>query len=237
MIQYAFGDINATNTIEINVTCNVMNNYFEAIISGLLLGLFIAISVGPTLFAVINYSMHHSYRAGIAFVLGVSLSDVSYVVLANIATTWLQKLEDHKWTIGIIGSLLFIGIGLYGFFKKYKPRRPKPAKEVTISRSAYAKIFASGFLMNALNPAVIIIWMGAAVKVSVYSVIDKFLFFGVCLGIVLSIDFSKVFLADRIRNWLTLRKIMYFNKISALCILAFGVILFFSMLLHVGMKH
>src|SRR5690606_8758074 len=205
-------------------------NYSEAIISGLLLGLFIAISVGPTLFAVMNYSMHHSYRAGIAFVLGVSCSDISFVTLANIATTWLQVLESYQRVIGFVGSGLFIGMGLYGFFRKYKPRRPKPAKEMTISRGLYAKIFASGFLMNTLNPAVVLMWMGAALKVSVYGIVNRILFFSVCLGIVLSIDFLKVLLADKIRNWLTLRKIMYFNRISALCIMAFGLILLFSVI-------
>lgn len=205
-------------------------NYSEAIISGLLLGLFIAISVGPTLFAVINYSMHHSYRAGIAFVLGVSFSDITFVTLANIATTWLQILESHQRLIGFVGSALFIGMGLYGFFRKYKPRRPKPAKEIVISRGLYAKIFAGGFLMNTLNPAVVLMWMGAALKVSVYGIVNRILFFSVCLGIVLSIDFVKVLLADKIRNWLTLRKIMYFNRISALCIMAFGLILLFSVI-------
>ncbi len=231
--------------IFIEVFCSIMN-YSEAIISGTLLGLFMAISVGPTLFAVINYSMHHSYKAGLAFVLGVSLSDITFVTLANFASRWLAFLESHQRTVGFLGASLFIIMGLVGFFKKYKPKkRPKPSQQVSIPKRLYAKIFSSGFLMNSLNPAVILIWMGAVVKVSLAeslaseqmsakeNIIYRILFFGVCLSIVLGIDFLKVFLADRIRHWLTLRKIMYFNKISALCILAFGLILFFGLLLKV----
>ena len=45
----------------------------DAIIKGILVGLFMAISVGPTLFAVIKYSLSYTYRAGLAFVLGLSL--------------------------------------------------------------------------------------------------------------------------------------------------------------------
>jgi threonine/homoserine/homoserine lactone efflux protein len=62
---------------------------FDAVLKGLLLGLFMAISVGPTLFAVIKYSLNHSYKAGIAFILGVSLSDIMYVTIANVAAYWL----------------------------------------------------------------------------------------------------------------------------------------------------
>lgn len=200
-------------------------NYSEAIISGLLLGLFIAISVGPTLFAVIRYSMHHSYKAGLAFVFGVSVSDVVYVALANMASNWLTFLEEHQSVVAYVGSALFIGIGLYALIRKYKPQKPKKSKDIKISTGAYFKIWLSGFLMNALNPAAIILWIGAAIKVGDYTLWERVVFFGVCLGLVLSGDISKVLLADRIRKWLTLRKIMYLNRISAVCILLFGFIL------------
>lgn len=211
-------------------------NYSEAIISGLLLGLFIAISVGPTLFAVIRFSMHHSYKAGLAFILGVSFCDILYVTLANIASSWLTFLEAHEKLLAYGGSALFIGIGLFALLKKYKPQRPKRSKDIKISRGVYLKLWGSGFLMNALNPAAVILWIGAAIKVADYSILERVLFFGICLGVVLSGDISKVFLADKIRVWLTLRKIMYLNRISAACILLFGIILlaktYFN--LHIG---
>jgi len=212
-------------------------NTSEAIVSGLLLGLFIAISVGPTLFAVIRYSMHHTYKAGIAFVLGVSFSDILYVALANLATAFLSFLENHQRTIGIIGASLFIVMGAYLFLKKYKPKRPKADGAISISNATYFRLFFSGFLMNTLNPAVVILWMGAAIKVTSYSVFERILFFGCCLGIVLLIDISKVFLADRIRSWLTLRKIMYLNKISAILILVFGAILMTTVLIGAEFGH
>jgi len=203
-------------------------NYSEAIISGLLLGLFIAISVGPTLFAVIRFSMHHSYKAGLAFVFGVSFSDILYVTLANYASAGLSFLAAHEKIIAYSGSALFVGIGLAALLRKYKPQRPKRSKDIKISRGAYLKIWGSGFLMNALNPAAIVLWIGAAVKAADYSIWQRVIFFGVCLGIVLSGDISKVLLADKIRVWLTLRKIMYLNRISAVCILLFGLALFAS---------
>lgn len=203
--------------------------YSESAIKGAMLGLFMAISVGPTLFAIIRYSIHHSYKAGLAFVLGVSVSDIMFVAFANLATQWMTFLETHQKAVGYIGSGLFMLIGLYGFLKKYKPKKPNREKQNTkISRGAYFQIWLSGFLMNSLNPGVVITWVGAVAFIAGPHVeaTHKLVMFGVCLGLVLGIDFLKVFLADKIRHKLNLRKIMYINKISAACIFILGVILF-----------
>lgn len=202
--------------------------YSEVAIKGAMLGLFMAISVGPTLFAIIRYSIHHSYKAGLTFVLGVSVSDIMYVALANLATQWMTFLEHHQKPVGYIGSILFIIMGLYGLLKKFKPKKPnREQKEVKISRGAYFQIWLSGFLMNSLNPGVVITWVGAVALLAGpdVEISHKFVLFGVCLGLVLGVDFLKVFLADKIRHKLNLRKIMYINKISAACILGLGIVL------------
>jgi len=203
--------------------------YSEAALKGAMLGLFMAISVGPTLFAIIRYSIHHSYKAGIAFILGVSLSDIIFVGLANLATQWLTFLETHQKAVGYIGSALFMGIGLFGLLKKYKPKRPnRDKRNETISRGAYFQIWLSGFLMNSLNPGVVLTWVGAVAFIAGphVGVWQKLVMFGVCLGLVLGIDCLKVLLADKIRHRLNLRKIMYINKISAACIFLLGLVLF-----------
>src|SRR5690625_259415 len=203
-------------------------DYSTAIISGALFGLFIAISVGPTLFAVIRNSISYSYKAGLAFILGVSISDILYVLVANLATSALRFFEEHQKVIGISVSILFIIIGMTGFFMKYKPKKNnKKRKEISLSKKTYFAILLSGFFMNTFNPAVTILWLGAVLQISKaqYNQTESFLFFAVCLCIVLSADISKVFLAEKIRNLLTVRKIFYVNKISALIIFLFGVFL------------
>ena len=203
-------------------------SYSEAIIQGLMLGLFISLSVGPTLFAVIKLSIQNSYKAGIVFVLGVSFSDILYVTIANIASKWLSFLANHEREVGYIGSALFIIMGLYGLIKKIKPKRPPRGGQIpAISTKDYLKTFASGFLMNTLNPGVIIFWMGSVTLISSKNVelTHRFLLFGVCLGLVLSVDFMKVFLAEKIRHKLTLRKVIYINRISSGIILMLGLFL------------
>src|SRR5690606_19983150 len=87
---------------------------------------------------------------------------VMYVALANIATQWMTFLESHQKTVGYIGSTLFICMGLFGLIKKFKPKKPnREQRKMKISTGAYFQIFLSGFLMNSLNPGVVITWVGA----------------------------------------------------------------------------
>jgi threonine/homoserine/homoserine lactone efflux protein len=202
-------------------------NLLDAVVKGLLLGLFLAISVGPTLFAVLRYSLNHSYRAGIAFVLGVSLSDIMYVTVANFAASWLEALRAYERPIAFGGSLVLIGMGVVGFFRKYKPRRPSSIP-LSISSADYFRIWSSGFLVNTLNPGVIITWLAAVTATVNTSGLYRVVLFGTCLGLILFFDFLKVFLADAIRRRLTLRRIMYLQKTAAVCLMAIGVALLIS---------
>lgn len=207
----------------------------DAIVKGVLVGLFMAISVGPTLFAIIRYSLNFSYKAGLAFVLGVSVSDAIYVIIANIAANWLRYLEPYERHIAFGGAVALMSIGLVGLLKKLKPKRPS-APQLTISSGDIMKIWLSGFLVNTLNPGVLITWLGAVTITANTSGIYRFILFGTALVIILGIDFSKVFLADRIKRLLTVRKVIYVQRFSAACILLIGFALFLGTLFKIQNK-
>ncbi|HOZ51395.1 MAG TPA: LysE family transporter [Chitinophagaceae bacterium] len=204
----------------------------SAVLAGLAFGLFMAVSVGPTIFAIIKYSISYGWKAGMSFVIGVSLSDILYVALANLASGWLSNLMSHEKTIGYIGSILFFTIGLYGFFKKIKVTRNN-RDMATVTSKDYWKIFSSGFFLNTFNPGVIITWITAVAAISTMNNAYRFLFFSACLGLILSLDFLKVFLAQRIRSKLTPRNIVYLNRISALCIATIGIFLFIKIVFDI----
>ena len=56
---------------------------WEAIVSGLTLGLVLAISVGPVIFTIIKQSLVNGKEGGFCFVAGVWLSDIFLVVISN----------------------------------------------------------------------------------------------------------------------------------------------------------
>jgi threonine/homoserine/homoserine lactone efflux protein len=207
----------------------------DAIIKGILVGLFMAISVGPTLFAVIKYSLSYSYKAGLAFVLGVSVSDIMFVTLSNLAASWLENLKPYEKYIAYGGAIALMIIGITGFFRKHKAQRPN-AKTITISNGQYIRLWVSGFLVNTLNPGALITWLGAVTLIANTSVLYRFVLFGTGLIIILSIDFSKVFLAEKIKRFLTIRRIIYVQKFSAVCLFLIGCTLLISTFFNVQFK-
>lgn len=134
-----------------------------AIIAGLGLGMFLSVSVGPVIFAIIKYSISNGFKAGISFALGVSGSDIMFVLLGNLATSFISNLGTYTKTIGVSGGILLIFMGIYGLlFKKVKITTGDERPEMFSTRD-YAKIWLGGFLMNTLNPGVIIFWLGVCV--------------------------------------------------------------------------
>lgn len=210
-------------------------HFFDAALKGLLLGLFMSISVGPTLFAVLKYSLNHSYKAGIAFILGVSFSDILYVTIANVAASWLEAMSEYERIIAYAGAGILIVVGIMGLFGKYTPKRPS-STNVSISGGHYFRIWTSGFLINTINPGVIITWLAAVTATANTSTAYRIILFGTCLGLILVVDFSKVFLADAIRRRLTLRRILYLHRFAAGCILFIGLALLVSTAFNIQFK-
>jgi threonine/homoserine/homoserine lactone efflux protein len=195
----------------------------SAMLNGLLFGLFLAISVGPTLFALIKYSLHYSYKAGIAFVIGVSVSDIIYVVIANAATSFLLVLKTYEKPLAIALSILVIGAGIVGLLNKKKSVNIDFSEQTIMSKTDTAKIFASGFLINTLNPAVAINWLGAAAVIATKNLSYKLIFFTSCLGLIIGIDLLKVLLSSKIKSKLTPNTVEKIQKISSLILLLIGL--------------
>jgi threonine/homoserine/homoserine lactone efflux protein len=197
----------------------------SAITQGISYGLFIALSVGPTIFAIIKYSISYGHRAGFSYIFGVSISDFLFVAMANLAANFLSLANEHQKLIGICGSLLLIGMGLYGYFKKLKIQRSTDTI-VPVGAGGLAKIAISGFFMNTLNPGVIITWIAMSAFVGEENLNYKITTFTTALIIILGFDCLKVLGANRVRKLLTPRNIIILQRVSALCLLGVGLFLF-----------
>jgi threonine/homoserine/homoserine lactone efflux protein len=197
----------------------------SAITQGISYGLFIALSVGPTIFAIIKYSISYGHRAGFSYIFGVSISDFLFVAMANLAANFLSMANTHQQLIGISGSFLLIGMGLYGYFKKLKIQRSTDTI-VPVGVGGLAKIAISGFFMNTLNPGVIITWIAMSAFVGEENLNYKITTFTTALVIILGFDCLKVLGANRVRKILTPRNIIILQRVSALCLLGVGLFLF-----------
>ena len=157
-----------------------------------------------------------------------------FVLLGNFATSFITGLEAYQKSMGIGGGILLIGMGIYGLlFKKVRISTGDEKPEMFKTHD-YLKIWLAGFLMNTLNPAVIIFWLGVCVTNSATTSGHRIIMYGVALSLVLSFDILKVFVADKIRHKLTLTNVQWLNRIAGICMIIFGVVLLYKMLFDVA---
>ena len=204
----------------------------EALLKGLSFGLLLSISVGPVLFSIIKQSLNNGHKGGMAFVFGVSASDISLVFISNFFTELFKSISIYKTEIGIAGCIFLVSLGVYFlFFKKVKVN--EAGQQVFYFRKRdYAKMFLSGFFMNTLNPAVFIFWLTASTAVINLSVKQRIIAFATCLAFVLASDIAKVVLAGKIRNRLTPHNIHIINRINGIILIVLGVAMIWGLLIY-----
>jgi threonine/homoserine/homoserine lactone efflux protein len=195
----------------------------EAILYGLILGFALVFSVGPVIFTILKLRINYGLASAFYFISGVWISDILWVLLANLFGSFLENITAYKLQIGTIGGVFLISLGLfYLFFKKYHSK-DELDKGVKIDASTHARLFITGFLINTLNPGVIALWLAAATKSISSTTNEKIVTFSICLAMNIAADFFKINLAGRLRNKLNDKNIVIINKISGLMFLIFGL--------------
>jgi threonine/homoserine/homoserine lactone efflux protein len=198
-----------------------------AVLKGLALGFVLALSVGPIIFTIIKQSLNNGHKGGFSFVAGVWISDILLVFLSNTVSSLVNQMLEHKSAIAIAGSAFLVGMGVYfAFFKKAHLPTDAEGKEARFRKRDMARIFASGFIINTLNPGVILFWLGNATVLSVdHTLQERVIIFSVCLLINMAADVAKVMMAGKLRNKITLRALTIVNKISGSLLIVFGIAL------------
>jgi len=205
---------------------------FEALLQGLALGLLLSISVGPVIFSIIKQSLNSGHRGGIAFILGVSASDITLVLISNLFTQLFAYMVEHKGTIGIAGSIFLVCVGVYFvFFKKIRVD-DSGVQVLQLSRKDYVRTFVSGYLMNTLNPGVFLFWLSTSTSLITQSTEKRLVAFATCLVFVLATDLLKVMMAQKIRKKLTPHNIQILSRINGLVLLGFGLVLLWGLIFY-----
>ena len=205
----------------------------EAIWKGLALGIVLALSVGPIIFTIIKQSLTSGHKGGFSFVTGVWLSDIILVILSNVFTEWVTRLLEYKKLIGYGGSSFLIALGVFFFFfKKVHLKSTSGSIHIDeLSVHDMLKTFASGFLINTLNPGVLAFWLGnATVLALTHTLKQRIVIFSTCLIINMAADVGKVLMAGKLRKRLTVHNLNIINKISGAILIAFGIALLYGVI-------
>ncbi|MEI8052135.1 MAG: LysE family transporter [Bacteroidota bacterium] len=204
----------------------------DAIVSGLLLGFALLFSVGPVIFTIIKLRINYGISSAFYFISGVWLSDIIWVFAANFFSGLLGQVITYKKEIGVFGGLFLVGLGLFYLFLKKYHSKEEMDNGIKIVGSTHARLFATGFLINTLNPAVIALWLASSTKALSNTFDQRVIIFSICLFLNMSADVAKINLAGKLRNKLTDKNIGIINKISGLLFIAFGVAMLIGALYH-----
>lgn len=204
----------------------------EALLKGLALGLVLALSVGPVIFTIIKQSIYNGHEGGFSFVGGVWLSDIILVIVGNGFTELMKELLEYKQLIGYTGSSFLLGMGVfYLFFKKIKPVPTGDGVIIKLGKKDYTQIFLSGFLINTLNPSVIVFWLVNATAFAVtHTLQQRIIIFTTCIVFNIIADGAKVLLAGNLRKKLTVHNIALITRISGGILIAFAFGLIYSII-------
>ena len=196
----------------------------QAVGSGVLFGLMLTVMIGPVFFALLQNSLQKGFRAGVQLALGISLSDVLYALITYFGIS--QVADNHgvvNLGLGLLGGAVLVGFGVHSLFKRVDEvaRALVPPKQLGALRQV-----TKGVLLNGINPAVLLLWVGIASSIALrthYTYWHDLLFYAGVLVTVFSTDVLKAFLAHRLSGFISRTLLLWLNRVTGAVLVGVGV--------------
>ena len=125
-----------------------------AFLHGFGFGLAMMFFIGPVFFYLVQVSLQHGTKSGMAAAIGIFVSDITAVILCYFWAIKLFEAESSKLWLSIIGGVILFIFGLNYIFK---PKLPVN-QPLSLGTKHYATFFTKAFLINFVNPFVFAVW-------------------------------------------------------------------------------
>jgi threonine/homoserine/homoserine lactone efflux protein len=197
----------------------------SAFLNGAILGLVLAILVGPIFFVLLDTSIQKGFFFGFLMAIGILISDTLYIIITYTGLAQLINNDSFKNILGVGGGAIMIIAGITSMLKKKSNNNPTQQIKEVKKTDHYSSIF-KGFILNTMNPAVLIFWIGAVSYVTIdlkYSNLYALSFFLGTLTITFTTDLGKSYVAQKISKIITPLFILWLNRIAGLALTLFGI--------------
>ena len=206
---------------------------------GILLGLLVAISLGPAFFAIIQTGINKGFKHGVFMAMGISLSDMLLVAISYLIGAQLFDNPQNKVYVGLIGGIILIIFGSVSWAKKPDILKRRHVKYPTPTGKPLYLYTIRGFFLNVANPFLFFFWFGALGFVGKNAEEGKMLestiaFFAGTFATIFATDLLKSYVGGKIKGFLRPRKEIILNKIVGIALVIFGVVLIFRTLDGIG---
>ncbi len=196
-------------------------------VEGAVLGITLALLVGPAFIALVQTSINRGFSSGLQFAIGISLSDLTLIGLGYVGLLQIFYSAQQFLVLGIIGGSVMIGFGIITFNRKYTIPSNIPINLKVKTGRAF-KYLTRGYFLNIFNPFLFIFWVGVMGLVGAkYSIpsLEVNLFFSGCIMAVFTTDLIKVLISQQIKRYLTVRVLTLLNRIVGSLLVLFGLVL------------
>lgn len=196
------------------------------LLEGMILGLTLAIMLGPALFTLIQTSIHRGLYRGTILAFGIFLSDVTLVWFCYLGAAQIFGDERNGILFGIIGGLILIAFGIVTYLRKVH-MSPEEMLD-SVKKPAPLTYIFKGFFLNFANPFVWLFWVGVMVTVSANYGPESFdlkLFFAGSLITIFTTDLIKVFVANHLKKYLKPKFLIALNHSVGILLVGFGIFL------------
>ncbi len=206
---------------------------------GILLGLLVAISLGPAFFAILQTGINKGFRYGIYMAFGVLMSDVLLVTISYLIGASIFDNPENKVYVGLIGGIILIIFGSVSWAKKPEILNRRRYTNKDIKESRPFGYMVRGFFLNIANPFLFFFWFGALGFVGKNAIPGEILestiiFFSGTFVTIFFTDVLKSFIGGKIKGFLKPRKEIMLNKTVGLLLVTFGIVLIFRTLSGFG---
>lgn len=204
------------------------------ILCGIVLSLFF--SFGPAFFGLIQNSIHYGFRKGVAFEIGVNVSDI---LMVGLMLTLLKEVDMTTIVrnpyVATIGGTVVIVLGVISILRK--PVIKSGAKIVYDGVPRGRELAVQGFALNFLNPTVWLYWISVITFITgeVHLTIgERYVFFISLLMAELGVGILKCRLASLLQNIFSAKMMNIVNKVVGIILIGIGIYLIVSMLVHLN---
>lgn len=190
--------------------------------NGLITGLFLQLAIGPVFFYIVNLALQRTILDGFAGVLGVTLADYFYIILAIFGIGKLLEHHKVKRAFGIISSIVLIVFGLFMI-------KGAVVGYIDTQSSIYSADIFSSFisvlLLTISSPLTIVMWTSLfTTKTIEYNYTQKeLIIFGFATGLATFIFMgSAVIVFSLVKGSVPLLLIQILNLVVGSLLISYG---------------
>lgn len=185
--------------------------------------------LGPSFFLILETSIKDGIRSALLLDLGVFLSDVLYIYIAMHFFSQRDSIMVHEHSITLVTGILLVGFGLMQFFSKGKKKKKlHDPEELIRTRSKEVQLFLKGFIINIINPTILLYWFGmifVGYSKNGFNHQEMIIFLCSIMTAFFSIDVLKIIGARQLKKVVTPDFMYHLNRVIGVILMLFGLVM------------